>query len=49
MSDQRQWRFCIDDMIAFAEKVVAYTEDFDQTAFVNSDLTYDATLRGEVS
>ena len=26
----REWRFYIDDMIAFAEKVVAYTHGLDQ-------------------
>ena len=32
-------------MIAFAEKVVAYTKGLDQQAFVASSLVYDATLR----
>ena len=41
----RAWRFYIDDMIAFAEKVVAYTNGLDQQAFVASGLVYDATLR----
>ena len=41
----REWRFYIDDMIAFAEKVVAYTNGLDQQAFVASGLVYDATLR----
>lgn len=43
--DQREWRFYLDDMIGFAEKVLAYTDEFDQTAFVASRLNYDATLR----
>lgn len=43
--DGRQWRFYIDDMIAFAEKVIAYTAGLDQKAFVANDLVYDATLR----
>lgn len=32
MSDAaaREWRFYIDDMIAFAEKVIAYTDGFDR-------------------
>lgn len=42
---QREWRFYLDDMIAFAEKVLAYTDGLDQAAFVADDLTYDATLR----
>ncbi|MEN8260959.1 MAG: DUF86 domain-containing protein [Pseudomonadota bacterium] len=41
----REWRFYIDDMIAFAEKVLAYTDGMDQTAFVTSGITYDAVLR----
>ena len=33
MSDgAREWRFYIDDMIAFAEKVLAYTAGMDETA-----------------
>ncbi len=46
MSDvQREWRFYVDDMIAFAEKASAYTESFDQSQFIASGLNYDATLR----
>lgn len=41
----REWRFYIDDMIGFAERVVAYTEGFDQDRFVASGLNYDATVR----
>ena len=36
---EREWRFYLDDMIGFAEKVLAYTDGFDQTAFVASGLT----------
>lgn len=42
---KRAWRFYLDDMIGFAEKVLAYTEGMDQAAFVSSGLNYDATLR----
>lgn len=47
MSDtiQREWRFYLDDMIGFAEKVLAYTEGLDQSSFVASGLNYDATVR----
>ncbi|HEB96666.1 MAG TPA: DUF86 domain-containing protein [Sedimenticola thiotaurini] len=49
MSEQdrpsRAWRFYIDDMRKFAEKVLAYTSGMSQQVFVNSGLTYDATLR----
>ncbi len=46
MSDGvREWRFYVDDMIAFAEKVLVYTAGMDQPAFVANSLVYDATLR----
>ena len=41
----RPWRFYIQDMIDFGEKVLAYTEGLDQVAFNADTLTYDATLR----
>jgi uncharacterized protein with HEPN domain len=41
----REWRFYLDDMIGFAENVIAYTDGLDQAAFVASGLNYDATLR----
>lgn len=47
MSDAtvREWRFYLDDMIDFAERVLAYTEGLDQESFVASGLNYDATVR----
>lgn len=46
MSDaKREWRFYIDDMIGFADKVLAYTAGLDQAGFVASPLNFDATLR----
>ncbi len=47
MSDAapREWRFYVDDMIGFAEKVLAYSQGFEQAAFVASSLNYDAALR----
>lgn len=42
---ERIWVFYIDDMIGFASKVIVYTEGMEQSAFVASGLTYDATLR----
>ena len=41
----REWRFYIDDMISFAEKVITYTDGLDQERFVASGLNYDATVR----
>lgn len=45
MSEPREWRFYVDDMIAFAGRVRAYTHGLDQSSFVASQLVYDATLR----
>lgn len=42
-SVQHEWRFYIDDMIDFAEKVVSYTAGLDQSGFVSSEIHYDAT------
>lgn len=42
---KREWRFYLDDMIAFAEKVISYSDGLDQDAFVGSGLNYDATVR----
>ena len=44
-SGKREWRFYVDDMISFAEKVQSYTADLDQPGFVADELRYDATLR----
>ena len=41
----REWRFYIQDMIEFGEKVLSYTDGLDQDAFISDGLTYDATLR----
>lgn len=43
--DGLDWRFYLDDMIAFAEKAIAYTEGYDQAGFIADTRTYDATLR----
>lgn len=46
MSDgDREWRFYVDDMIGFADKVLVYTAGLDQSAFSANSLVYDATLR----
>jgi uncharacterized protein with HEPN domain len=44
MSD-REWRFYIDDMIDFAERVLAYTQGLDQAGLVADRLHYDAAIR----
>lgn len=45
MSEPREWRFYLEDMVRFAEAALAYTRDLDQETFVQSGLNYDATLR----
>jgi len=47
MSDAppREWRFYIEDMIEFAQRVVTYSEGFDKAGFLSSGLNCDATLR----
>ncbi len=42
---EREWRFYLDDMIGFAERVLSYTEGLDQARFEASGLNYDATVR----
>ena len=42
---EREWRFYLDDMIGFAEKVLTYSSGFDQAGFETTSLNYDATLR----
>jgi uncharacterized protein with HEPN domain len=44
MSD-REWIFYLDDMIAFAVKVLDYTEGYDQERFEVDGKVYDATIR----
>jgi len=41
----REWRFYLNDMITFTEKVLGYTDGFDQQRFIDSGLNYDATVR----
>ena len=41
----REWRFYIDDMIAFATKVLEYTHGLSEADFVLNRLVFDATLR----
>lgn len=43
--EARGWRFYIQDMIEFSEKVLSYTDGMDQDAFIVDRRTYDATLR----
>ena len=42
---KREWRYYLDDMIAFTERVIDYTGGLHQAGFASSAITYDATLR----
>jgi len=42
---EREWRFYLNDMINFSEKVLAYTEGIEQDSFEADEKTYDATVR----
>jgi uncharacterized protein with HEPN domain len=48
MSDaapRREWRFYVEDMIAFCDKALAYTKGLDRSTFAADPMRYDATLR----
>ena len=48
MSDatpNREWRFYLDDMIGFCERVRAFTSGLDQSRFVSDVMRFDATVR----
>ena len=41
---EREWRFYLDDMIAFTEKDMAYSQGLDQAEFESGGVSYDAIL-----
>lgn len=41
----REWRFCVEDMVAFSDRVLAYTKGIDRTQLASEPMRYDATLR----
>jgi uncharacterized protein with HEPN domain len=45
MSETREWRFYLSDMIAFSEKVLSYTDGLDRGAFEANTMRFDATVR----
>jgi uncharacterized protein with HEPN domain len=48
MSDEpppREWRFYVEDMVAFCDKALAYTRGLDRSTFASDSMRYDATLR----
>ncbi len=41
----REWRFYAEDMVAFCDKVLGYTQGIDRAQFASDSMRYDATLR----
>jgi uncharacterized protein with HEPN domain len=41
----REWRFYVEDMVAFCDKALAYTKGLDRSTFTVDPMRYDATLR----
>jgi uncharacterized protein with HEPN domain len=39
----REWRFYVEDMIAFCDKALAYTKGLDRSTFADDPMRYDAT------
>ena len=42
---EREWRFYLDDMAQFAERVISYSEGMPQEDFESNSLNYDAITR----
>jgi uncharacterized protein with HEPN domain len=41
----REWRFYVEDMIAFCDAALAYTQGLDRSTFAADAMRYDTTLR----
>ena len=41
----REWRFYLDDMVGFCERVLTFTHGLDQARFVADSMRFDATVR----
>jgi uncharacterized protein with HEPN domain len=41
----REWRFYVEDMLSFCDKVLAYNAGLDRASFAVDSMRYDATLR----
>ncbi len=44
-SSPRAWRFYLDDMIGFCERVQSFTNGFTQGDFIQDRMRFDATVR----
>jgi uncharacterized protein with HEPN domain len=40
---QLEWRFYVEDMIAFCDKALAYTKGLDRSTFATDPMRYDAS------
>jgi uncharacterized protein with HEPN domain len=45
MSETREWRFYLSDMITFCEKVLAYSAHIERRSFEADTMRFDATVR----
>ena len=45
VTPNREWRFYLEDMIGFCERVQTFTKGLDQAQFVDDALRFDATVR----
>lgn len=41
----REWHFYVEDMVAFCDKVLLYTQGLERATFPADPMRYDATLR----
>ena len=41
----REWRFYVEDMIAFSDQALSYTRGLERASFASDPMRYDATLR----
>jgi len=42
---QREWRFYVEDMVTFCDKVIGYTQGLDRASFETGTMRHDAVLR----
>lgn len=45
VSAPREWRFYVEDMVVFCDKVLDYTRDLDRASFASEAMRHDAVLR----
>ncbi|MDE2297879.1 MAG: DUF86 domain-containing protein [Burkholderiales bacterium] len=45
VSAPREWRFYVEDMVVFCDRVLDYTRDLDRASFASEAMRHDAILR----